>query len=376
LVIKYVGHYNETGDHQRAAAVYKAAALAEMFASILAFMLVVLLAPFASRYLAKDPNLSALFILYGLIILANLIAESSTGILQLYDRYKRIAVFNLAQSLSTLALIMVAYVMDGGIVLIVLAYLVGKTVGALAISVTALLEARTQWGAGWWRAPISLLRPQTRELTHFAVSTNISASLSLVNKDSELLWVSLFRGSVEVGYYKTALAITNLVQMPISPLPQATYPILSREVNLQNWRNVRQVLRQGSWLAGSFTLIATVFLAIFGRQVILLLYQDPGFLPAYPAMLILLVGFVVANTFYWNRISLLSLGLPEFPTKLNLVLAIAKVIGILLLVPKYGYIASAALFAGSYVIGTSICAWKTYRVINERMLAFSVLECP
>lgn len=82
--------------------------------------------------------------------------------------------------------------------------------------------------------------------------------------------------------------------------------------------------------------------------------------------MILLAGFLVANTFYWNRIALLSLGLPDFPTKLNLVLAILKVIGIILLVPRYGFLASAALFAGSYVIGTSISAWKTYQVLRER----------
>lgn len=353
LVIRYVGQFSEAGDHRRAAAVFKAAALAEMLASIVAFGLVWLLAPFGARYLAKDAGATGWFTLYGLILLANLVAESSTGLLQFFDRYRRMAALTVIQSLFTLGVILLAYLSQGGLLHVLFAYLGGKVIGALGLTLAAMLEASRRWGAGWWRTPLSLLRPQARELAHFAVSTNLSASLSLINKDSELLWVSLFRGPVETGYYKTALAVVNLVQLPVSPLPQATYPELSREAARKNWENLRYILRQGSLLAGGFTLAATFVLALFGRQLILLLYDKPEFLPAYPALLILLVGFLAANTFYWNRIALLAVGLPGFPTKVNLALAVLKVAGILLLVPRYGYLASAALLAGSYVLGVA-----------------------
>ena len=366
LVIKYVGHYTETGDQRRAAVVFKSAALAEMAASIAAFLLICLLAPLAATYLAKDASLAYLFVLYGLIVLANLISESSTGLLQVFDRYRRIASLNVVQSILTLVIIFWVYVTNGNIVQIVVAYLIGKTVGALILTIAALTEAGRHWGPGWWKTPFSLLRPQARELTHFAVSTNLSASLNLINKDGELLWVSLFRGPVEAGFYRTAMSIVNLVQMPVSPLPDATYPEINREAAHKNWKNMRQVLRQGMLIAGGFTLAVAVFLAAFGRQVILLLYKNPGFLPAYPALMIMLVGFLVANTFYWNRIALLTLGRPDFPTKVNLVLAVIKIIGILLLVPKFGYLASAALFAGYYICSTSLAAWKTYQILAER----------
>ncbi len=366
LVIKYVGHYTETGDQPRAAAVFKSAALAEMLASVAAFLLIWLLAPLAATYLAKDASLAYLFVLYGLIVLANLISESSTGILQVFDRYRNIASLNVIQSIVTLALIFWATITNGGMLQVVIAYLVGKTIGAMMLTVAAFVEATRRWGRAWWKVPFSLLRPQARELTHFAVSTNISASLNLINKDSEILWVSFFRGPLEAGFYRTAMAIVNIVQMPVSPLPDATYPEVAREVTRGNWKNVRHVLRQGTLIAGLFTLAATIFLAIFGRQVILLLYQDPGFLPAYPALMIMLLGFLVANTFYWNRIALLSLGLPEFPMKVNLVLAFLKLAGILLLVPRFGYLASAALFAAYYIMSTSLSAWKTYQTISER----------
>ncbi len=357
LVIKYVGQYTEAGDRPRAAALFKAAALAEMGASLIAFTLIWLLSPLAARYFGKDVNLAGWFTLYGLIVIANLISESSTGLLQIFDRFRRMAVLSVVQSLVTLAIIAFVYFQQGGFGGILAAYLVGKTVGALGLTGAALLEATRRWGKQWWNAPLGLLRPQGRELAHFAISTNISASLSLINKDSELLWVSFLRNPLETGYYKLALALANLAQMPVSPLPQATYPEISREVARKNWSNVRYILRRGSLLAGGYTLAISLALLAFGKPLIQYLYR-PEYLPAFPALLILLAGFLVANTFYWNRIALLSIGHPDFPAKVNLALAIMKVVGMLLLVPRYGFLASAALLAGSYLIGVTVSVIK------------------
>ena len=231
LVIKYVGQFDEQDDPARAAAVFKAAALAELAASLFAFGLVALFSPLASRWLAKDESLTGVFILYGLIILANLIAESSTGLLQVLNRYRRIARSNIWGSAVTLAIICLVYLvfyqstpaalqqqglspdsmaqatqnlMQRALPAVVVAYLLGKIVNALALTLEALRQARQHWGKGWQRTSLRLLQPQARQLLHFAISTNISATLSLVNKDAELLWISLFRSPVEVGYYKTA----------------------------------------------------------------------------------------------------------------------------------------------------------------------------
>ncbi len=365
LIIKYIGQFSEAGDHQRAAAVFKAAALVEMLASFFAYGLIWVLAPLGARYLAKDVTLANWFSLYGLIVLANLISESSTGLLQIFDRFRRMAALSVIQSIVTLTIVTIAFLTHGGLLQILLAYLAGKIVGALGLTIAAIVEANRHWGSGWWRAPLQLLKPQARELTSFAVSTNISASLSLVNKDSELLWISFFRDPVETGYYRLALTLANLVQMPISPLPQATYPELSREVARKNWDNVRYVLRQGSMMAGGYTLAASLFLLVLGQPVIRLLYT-PEFSPAYPALLILLAGFLIANTFYWNRTALLALGRPDFPTKINLGLAILKLAGMFLLVPRFGYLASAGLLAGSYILGVSISAFKVRTIVKQQ----------
>jgi len=365
LVIKYVGQYTEAGETRRAAAVFKAAGIIETITSLVAFGLIWILAPFGARYIAKDEALTGWFVLYGLIVLANFMAESSTGLMQIFDRYRTIAGITILQSGLTLGLVALAYFQQAGLLEIVLAYMAGKMFGALALAGAAIWEAGRQWGRGWWKAPLSLLREHTRELVRFAVSTNISATINLVNKDGELLWVSALTNPTQAGYYKLALSLANLVQLPVSPLPQATYPELSREVAGERWNNVRLVLRHGSRMAFIYTFSAGLFLLVFGRPLIRIFYTAE-FLPAFPALVILLVGMIFADTFYWNRIALLAMGHPDYPTKVNLIAAALKVVGILTIVPVYGYLGSAALLSGFYFFSVTLNVRKAWSILKAR----------
>lgn len=365
LVVKFVGEYSELQDNERAAAVYKFAAIAEFFTSIFAFLLVQLLAPLAAQHLAKDPATTYLFRIYGSIILANFMLESSTGLLQISDRFNRMAAINIAQSVVTLSLITITFLTRGTLTQVVLSYLAGKFIGAAAISTAAVLTANHLWGSGWQRVPVRILSGSYRQLIHFGISTNISASISLLTKDSEVLWVSFFRSPLEAGYYKLALALSNIVQMPVSPLPQATYPELSRQAARQQWGNMRYIMRQGSILAGGYSILAVIGLIFLGPTIISLLYT-PEFLPAYPALLILLVGLLFTNTMYWRRGVLLSLGHPDYPAKVNLILAGIKTMLVILLVPRYGYMAAAALLAGFYIVNSTIMAIKIRWLFREK----------
>jgi len=366
LVVRYVGHYEEHGDQQRAAAVFKMAGILEIGGSVVAFALIWVLAPLGAQLFAHEPDLADWFRVYGLIVLANLIYESATGILQIFDRFRIIAIVTAIQSGLTLSVITVAFFAEWGLVAIVLGYMVGKVFGSLAITIAALWQVHQSWGAGWWRTPLRLLTDQRRSLLTFAFSTNISSTISLIAKDSELLWVSAFLGTTQAGYYKTALALTNLLQLPVSPLPKATFPELSREIARQNWDNVRYVLRQGSRLAAAYSVPVTLILILLGQPLIRLTYGSE-YLPTYPALVILLLGYTFVNIFYWNRVALLSLARPVFPTLVNFTGMLIKVALIFLLVPIYGYLAFAGLLSGYYIFTVGIAAVRVTLDLRGRV---------
>ena len=365
LVVRYIGHYEEQGDHQRSAVIFKMAVALEMGGSLIAFGLIWILAPLGARLFTQEPDLADWFRVYGLIVLANLIYESATGILQIFDRFRVIAVVTAVQSAVTLSIIVVAFIANLGLTSIVVAYMTGKVVGSVAVTLAAIWQVRQSWGPGWWRAPMNLLAGQHRSILTFAFSTNLSSTISLIAKDSEVLWVSAFLGTTQAGYYKTALALTNLLQLPVSPLPKATFPELTREIARQNWDNVRYILKQGSRLASLYSVPMTLGLIFLGQPIIRLTY-GVEYLPTYPALVILLVGYTFVNIFYWNRVALLSLARPVFPTLVNFVGMVLKVALIFLLVPIYGYLAFAALLSGYYFFTVGIAAAKVFLDLRIR----------
>jgi O-antigen/teichoic acid export membrane protein len=186
LVVKYLGQFLVQDKNERAAAIVKAAALVEAATSLLGYLILLALAPLAAQYLAKDPATQNLFILYGLILLSNAFFETSTGILQVSRLFNKIALVNLFQSLITAGLILYAYLSQGGMMAVLIAYLLGKTFAGLAVSILAARQLNRLLGAGWWRAPLSLL-PEWRELGRFAISTNLQGTVTLIARDSETL---------------------------------------------------------------------------------------------------------------------------------------------------------------------------------------------
>lgn len=364
LVISFVGEFSAQKRDRHAAAVFKAAALTEIAGSIVAFILVVALAPLGASLFAHQPELASLFAVYGLSVLANFMAGSATGLLEYFNHFKTIALITVGQSLLTVGLITGAFLTGGGLMEVVLAYLGGKIVWALSISSVAVYQAFREWGGSWWRAPLGLLTDRRRDLVRFAVSTNLSGTLKLITRDSEMLWLGAFSTPLQVGYYKIAKAITNVLMTPVSPLIKTTYREVAREVADRHWVNVRYLLRSGSILAAGWTIPASLGLVMIGRWVIGL--YGPEFLPiSYQSLLILLIGAMAANIFYWSNMVLLPMGMPDYPTKVQFVAAIAKVGLTITLVPKWGANGMALLLSGFLLSTTLGLVWKSLREIRK-----------
>jgi O-antigen/teichoic acid export membrane protein len=357
LVVSYIGEYIAKEEDQKSAAVFKLAGLTEIVSSLIAFSLVLLLAPLGAEYLAKDPSMGSIFMLYGFSILANLIAESATGLLQIYDKFRTIALITVSQAVITLLLILGAFLIEGQLKEIVVAYLLGKAAWAGLIAYASLKVAREQWGSGWWRAPLSSISHRRRDLIRFALSTNLSGTINLITRDSDILWLNALSSPLQGGYYKVAKAFMNVLLVPITPLISTTYREVSREVAGRRWENVRYLLRSGTLISAIWTVPASLGLVFLGPFLILIYGEE--FLQAYPVILVLLVGVIPVNLIYWNRSVLLPLGMPDYPMKVGFLAAGVQIAGMLLFVPRGGAIAMAAMMSAFFLVNTGGLLWKT-----------------
>ncbi len=368
LVVRYGGEYLERDEKEKTAALVKFAALMEATVSLLAFLAVAATATLASRYIAKTPDTAALFIIYSLGLLANFNTETSTGVLQMLGKIKYQGLINLTQSLLTAGLITFAFFTKGSLQLVLFAYLAGKTVLGLGIFSTAFFQLDEEaWGVGGGSAchcegvfvptkqsptqeeiassAKSKSAPRNdinfRELFKFAFSSNLSATAILVFRESEILWVGYFLTSEAAGFYKAAYAIVSLLSVPANPFILTTYPEINKLVVQKSWARLKDFLKKITTVAAVYNLALAAGFVVFGKW--LLSIYGEQYTAAYPALLALLVGFTFNYILFWNRPLLLSLGLPQYPLKATVAAGLAKLALAFPLVPRFGYVAEAAL---------------------------------
>jgi O-antigen/teichoic acid export membrane protein len=386
LVVRYGGEYLEKDEKQKTAALVKAAAASEAVVSLLAFLFVAVTASLASQYIAKTPNTAMFFIVYSLGLLANFNTETSTGVLQMLGKIKYQGVINLFQSLLTAGMIVFAFFTKGDVQFILYAYLAGKVVLGLGIFSTAFFQLTKRLGSGWWRQHVFARRvffptkqsqtleetasgyhPRSdmdfRELFKFAFSSNLSATAILVFRESEILWVGYFLTSEAAGYYKAAYAIVSLLSVPANPFILTTYPEINKMVVQKAWPRLKDFLKKITAVATVYNLAIAAGFVIFGKW--LLSIYGEQYSAAYPALLALLAGFTFNYILFWNRPLLLSLGLPEFPLKATLAAGIAKLALAFPLVPRFGYVAEAALLSLYYIASVGAIVLRGVKEIRQ-----------
>lgn len=360
VVVKYVGEALAQEEKERAAALVKGIGLAEAITSVLAYLVLAGLAAFAARIYETS---AFLFLYYGLFLLANLIYETSVGVLQTTDRFNVVARANLLQSIATAMLILITFFLQRGVLEVLTAYLVGKTIAAFMVSGSAIREVERKLGSNWSRAPLALVSDWT-SIWRFALSTNLNGTINLFARDNIPLYISYFLSAAEAGYFRFALSLINLIMLPIEPFIWPTYAELTRMISQQKWDATRKLLRQVSSIAGVWTLLTGGGLIALGWWLIPLLF-GADYLPAYPAIVILLLGYACANIFNWNRPLLLALGKPRYPLLVAGVVGVVELVLFFSLVPYGNYLTASAIFSAYLAISILWMVWRGLTLLKR-----------
>jgi O-antigen/teichoic acid export membrane protein len=375
FVVRYMGGYLAEDKRKEAAAIIKVAALTELTTSLLAYGVLVLLSGWGAANFAKDPTTRSLFLIYGITILGNVMAETATGALQVMGHFRSQALLNLLQSLLTAGLFVLVFINQGGLTSVLLVYLVGKMILGIGPVLLALYWLPKSLGKHWWRTPMRGNLPPFGPMARFALSSNFSGTITLVARDSEVLWVSYFFDTTVGGYFKVALAVINLMVMPITPFISTSFPEMTRHVVKKQWAQLKQLLARVTVISAAWTGAVAVGLLLLGRQLLfspwsffghtIYIYKE-AYGPAYGVLLVILVGFGLANILFWDRSLLLAFGKAELPLKVSFFTMLAKVVLAFLIVPTLGYLAEAALFSAYFVVTVGILAGKGLAEIRHQ----------
>jgi len=362
LVVRYGGEYLNKSEKEKASALIKSASLTEGIVSLVAFLVVVFTAHLAETYLAKTPDIAWMFTFFAVNLLANFNTETSTGILQITDRIKLQGTVNLIQAVITTLIIAGAFFFKGGITTVLIAYLIGKSIIGLGLFILAQIQLHEKLGSGWWRTPFSALTAR-KEIFRFAFSSNISATIIKLFRESELIWVGFFLNTTAVGYYRVAYTITHFLAIPTDPLIATTFPEINKLAVEKAWGRLKGFLKKITAFSFVYNTAIGIGLVLFGHWVIRI-YSGAEYLAAYPALVALTIGLVFNYILFWNRPLLLALGLPEFPVYVTLAAGVIKLVLSFWLVPMYGVVAAGGLLSFYYIASVGLMVLRGLQQIK------------
>jgi O-antigen/teichoic acid export membrane protein len=97
----------------------------------------------------------------------------------------------------------------------------------MMIVLFALRELNHKLGNGWAGAPLDLIS-DWKSILRFAFSTNLNGTVNLFARDNIRLYLAWFLSNAQVGYFKLATSLINLVMLPIEPFIWPTYSEITR----------------------------------------------------------------------------------------------------------------------------------------------------
>ena len=373
MVVRYVSEPFEKMDYQKAGALIKFGALIETGTSILSFLFLAATANLGPRIFLDDQSLVTPVLIYGITILTSSAMETSNGVLRVINRYRSIALVSLIQNIIVAILVVVVAQYDLGLNAVLFAYFIGKVILGIVPVILIIIWLPRMIGKNWWKAPISLITDK-KSILRFTLSTNISNTINLFARDGEILWIGALLSPLYAGYYKTAMTVINMVLTPINPFIDTTYPEMMRAIVNNKWSQLKRILRKVTVISGTWTILVSLVILLVGKP---LLFSEVNlfgwvfhifpseYLPAYQIILILLVGYGIANILFWNRTLLLSFSKAGTATRVSLYGMLLKVVGTLLLVPNSPYTTEAILLS-AYLAGTVIImAWIGIRSLKQ-----------
>jgi O-antigen/teichoic acid export membrane protein len=367
-VNEFVVQYLNRGDSAHSghrAAVVKLSFCVETAAALVAFALIWIAAPVGAHWVARSGDASALIRAFAAIVLVNAASETAQGVLQVYGRYRTCSVAGSTGSVVALVGVGIALWHGLGMSGVIAARLGGELVTATILTTTTWAELHRRLGPRWWTARLGALAGERSSIMRFIVSTNASLTLSMLSKDGDILWVGLFRGPAEAGLFRLAHSVASLAFVPVGLLAPSIHPDAAGTAARLRWGEFRALLRRSTIVAAAYVLPAVSLIALLHGPLIRVLYGEQ-FEPAGLALVALTVGMGLGNIVVWGRVGLLAVGRADFLVKVHLVVIPLKLLAVVTLVPRFGFVAAAAIVAAVYAGAGAVCAWKIRDVARDR----------
>jgi O-antigen/teichoic acid export membrane protein len=299
----YLVRYRAEGNAAKAAAVAKLCYLVDATTALLALVVVVVSAPWAARVFLKDPTLSPLVMAFAVTILAGVPAGTSLVLLRVAGRFRLVALQNLLNASLRFAAVVTALFVIGSLQAVVGAYVVAMLAGALVSIWMGRVGARAV-GLGGLRpilaARLELLRGDGGGIARFLTITNVNGLLKVAQRQGDILLVGYFLGPAAAGFIRLARSFSDLLNVPVAPVYEASYPTFASLWRHRRLHELRRLARRVTQSSAAFGVAGALVLVVAGGT-LLRLTAGAQYGPAtVPLQLFAVATGLAVSTSVWH----------------------------------------------------------------------------
>jgi len=307
-LVHYGAKAQKSDDKTRLQRIIKFSFTLDLLTALLAYAIVWIVSHFTLNLFGLDPALSNTIQAYGTAIILMVLNGTPNGILQLFNRFDRIAWYTASAPFIRLIGSVYLFINDGTFLQFLILWYMAEVFAALILLSMGFLTLYAQdLLAGLFRPSLSPLKPESG-IWRYVFGTQVVSTLDLSTTHLPVLFVGGILGPSAAGIYKIAQEFSSvLLKSGAKLFGQAIYPDLAR-LSAQNDRKTsRQMIASTALLIGAIGLAVFSVFVIFGQQAIML-SAGPGFTTAYPVMIWLCFAGVITVSGFALEPLLISAG--------------------------------------------------------------------
>jgi O-antigen/teichoic acid export membrane protein len=299
----YLVRYRADGDLVKAAAMAKLCYLIDGSTALLALVVVAASSPWVARGLLRDAGLAGLLVAFAITLVASAPTGTSSVLLRVGGHFPALALQNALTGTIRFAAVSTALLVAGTVESVVWAYVAATGIGA---AVTLGMGARGARALGLgglrgiMRAPLASLGADRRGITRFLMVSNASGTLKLVQRFGDVLLVGYVLGPAQAGFVKLARSFGDLINVPVAPVYEASYPTFAAHWRHRRIRELRALARRVTLSSGLLGAIGASVLLVAAEPIVRLTAGDQFAPAAVPLRLFAIAMGLAVSTSAWH----------------------------------------------------------------------------
>jgi O-antigen/teichoic acid export membrane protein len=318
------------------------------------------------------PHEARMCVLYAITLVVRA-AGASDGIYRICDAYRAQAITTSIAAILIAGAVAIAVALDASFTGIIIALIIGESVGNLLIMIGSWYVARQQDFGGWWGASLRGIRTRLPGIVHFLLATNAQLTVRKTQAELDMFVVGAMLGNAASGLFRVVKQLGTIPGRIFMPFEQVIFTELSRAAAAGDYAGFQRLLRRSAGILALGSLVIWLVAAAVAEPVIEVI-AGADYVAAADAFRWYLLAMVIMVANAPVQRAMIALGRPGTLFLFELGTLIVLVATTLVGAQQWGLVGVSAAIVLNKALQVVWSTWLVGRVIRTRQQTAPAVE--